>query len=115
MGEQADFIDFIHPVLNAEIRTISGHYVLNRERRLAFNDRKVLYFIGCAIVDSSCCGEGGCAYALVPGFIREWKYKKSSGDLSVSRVEPIRDAGAQSEIRRLILKKDPVQQVNFEG
>ena len=114
MENQSILKDFIHPVLNAEIRAISGHYVLSRERRLAFNDREVLYFIGCATVDSSCCGAGGCAYALVPGYIREWKYKKSSVDLAVSRVEPIRDAGTQSEIRRLILKKDPVQQVNFE-
>ena len=115
MENQSEIKDFVHPDLNAEIRTISGHYVLSRERRLTFNNRKVLYFIGCATVDSSCCGAGGCAYALVPGYIREWKYIKDSGDLSVSRVEPIRDAGTQSEIRRLILEKEPVQQVNFEG
>ena len=106
--------NFIHPVLNTEIRTISGQYVLSRERRLTFNDQRVLYYIGCATVDSSCCGAGGCSYALVPGYIREWKYKKSRDDLSISRVEPIRDAGIQSEIRQLILKKDPVQQDNFE-
>jgi hypothetical protein len=113
MDEQADLIDFIHPVLNEEIRTISGHYVLSRESRLPFNNREVLYFIGCAIVDSSCCGAGGCAYVLVPGYIRQWKYKLNPENLSVTQVEPIRDAGVQSEIRRLIMKKDPVQQVNF--
>jgi hypothetical protein len=114
MGERADIIDFIHPVLNTEIRTISGQYVLTRERRLAFNDQRVLYYVGCATVDSSCCGVGGTSYALVPGYIREWKYKKSRGDLSISRVEPIRDTGIQSEIRQLILRNEAVQQVNFE-
>jgi hypothetical protein len=65
-------------------------------------------------VDTSCCGPGGCTYALVPGYLKEWKYKTGRDDLFVSRVEPIRDADVQSEIRRLILKKESVQQVNFE-
>jgi hypothetical protein len=106
--------DFIHPVLNEEVRTISGHYELARENRFAFKGREVLYYIGCAVVDSSCCAPGGCAYALVPGYIRQWKYKLNPENLSVSQVEPIRDAGDQAEIRRLIIKEDPVQQVNFK-
>jgi hypothetical protein len=107
-------IDFIHPVLNKAVRTISGHYILSQEKRLSYNGRLVLYLIGCAVVDASCCGPGGCTYALVPGYLKEWKYKTGRDDLFVSRVEPIRDADVQSEIRRLILKKESVQQVNFE-
>jgi hypothetical protein len=107
-------IDFIHPVLNKAVRTISGHYILSQEKRLSYNGRQVLYLIGCAVVDASCCGPGGCTYAMVPGYIKEWKYKTGRDDLLVSRVEPIRDADVQSEIRRLILKEDSVQQVNFE-
>jgi hypothetical protein len=107
-------IDFIHPVLNKAVRTISGHYILSQEKRLSYNGRQVLYLIGCAVVDASCCGPGGCTYAMVPGYIKEWKYKTGRDDLLVSRVEPIRDADVQSEIRRLILKKESVQQVNFE-
>ena len=112
--EQSTLIDFIHPVLNNAVRSISGHYILSQEKRLSYNGREVLYFVGCAVVDASCCGPGGCSYALVPGYIKDWKYKTGSGDLSVSRVEPIRDAGVQSGIRRVIMKKEPVQQVNFE-
>ena len=106
--------DFIHPVINEEVRTISGYYVLARENRFAFNGREVLYYIGCAIVDSSCCAAGGCAYALVPGYIRQWKYKLNPENLSVSQVEPIRDKDYQEELRRLIKEKESVQQVNFE-
>ena len=106
-------IDFIHPVLNRAVRTISGHYILSQEKRLSYNGRHVLYFIGCAVVDTSCCGPGGCSYALVPGYIKEWKYKTGDGDLSVSRLAPIRDADDQSEIRRMIMKKESVQQVDF--
>ena len=106
-------IDFTHPVLNKAVRTISGHYILSQEKRLPYNGRQVLYFIGCAVVDASCCGPGGCTYALVPGYILEWKYKTGPDDLFLSRVEPIRDADVQLEIRQLILEQDSVQQVNF--
>jgi hypothetical protein len=112
--EQSTLIDFIHPVLNKAVRSISGHYILGQEKRLSYSGREVLYFIGCAVVDASCCGPGGCSYALVPGYVKDWKYKTGSDDLSVSRVEPIRDAGVQSGIRRVIMKKEPVQQVDFE-
>ncbi len=105
--------DYIHPVLNQEIRTISGHYILSRENRLPFNDRQVLYFIGCAVVDSSCCGTGGCAYALVPGYTRQWKFKLNAGNLSVTQVEPIRDKTDRQALRLLIKAKERVQQVNF--
>jgi uncharacterized Fe-S cluster-containing radical SAM superfamily protein len=114
MAPQASVRDYIHPVLNEEIRAISGHYVLIEERRLAYNERKVLYFVGCAVADSSCCAAGGCAYALVPGFIRDWKYKTNPDNLAVSRVERIRDAGIQAEVRQLIQEKETVPQVNFE-
>ena len=59
MEDQAVLTDYIHPVLDEEIETISGHYLLSRENRLPFNNRQVLYLIGCAVVDASCCGPGG--------------------------------------------------------
>ena len=105
--------DYIHPVLNEEIRKISGHFVVSTENRLAFKDRQVLYFIGCAAVDSSCCGTGGCAYALVPGYIRQWKYKMNASNLAVTQVELIRDKGDRQQLRQLIEAKAGVQQVNF--
>jgi hypothetical protein len=113
MGGQPVLKDYIHAVLNQEIRTISGHYILSRENRLLFNDQQVLYFIGCAVVDSSCCGTGGCAYALVPGYIRQWKYKLNAGNLPVTQVEPIRDKDVRLALRLLIKEEELVQQVNF--
>jgi hypothetical protein len=113
MEGQSGLIDHIHPVLNEEIRTISGHYILSKENRLPFNDRQVLYFISCAVVDASCCGTGGCTYARVPGYVRQWKYKLNRGNLAVTQVEPIRDEGEQQALRVLIKAKEGVQQVDF--
>ena len=114
MEEQNVPIDFTHPVLNKAVRTISGHYILSQEKRLSYNGRQVLYLIGCAVVDASCCGPGGCTYALVPGYVKRWKYKQTSDDLSVTQVNPIKDIDVQKALRRLIMEKEPVQQVNFE-
>ncbi|MDH3797884.1 MAG: hypothetical protein OEU55_04705 [Desulfobacterales bacterium] len=106
-------IDFIHPVLNKAVRSISGHYILSQEKRLSYNGRKVLYFIGCAVVDASCCGPGGCTYALVPGYVKQWKYRLTPDNLPVTQVEPIRNKDVQKALQRLIKEKEPVQQVNF--
>ena len=114
MPEPSGSRDFIHPVLNEEIRTISGHYMLSRERRMSDNGRKVLYYLGCAVVDSSCCGPAGCTYALVPGYIEQWKYRKSPDDRWVSRVKSLSDKAEQERLRRQIKEKEQVQQVNFD-
>lgn len=106
--------DFIHPNLGQEITAIGGHYVFNKEGRISFNDREVLYMVGYAVVNTSCCGVGGCAYALVPGFINDWKYKKDINGLFVSQIEPIRNTIEQRAIRRLIQKKEIIQQVTFQ-
>ena len=105
--------DFIHPNLGQEITAIGGHYVFNSERRLSFDGQDVLYLVGYAVVDTSCCGVGGCAYALVPGYVRAWKYKQDEANLPVSQVEPVKDGDDQVAIRQLIQKKEVVQQVTF--
>ena len=106
--------EYIHHELNREVTAIGGHYVLTKEVRLPFEGREALYVVGYAVVDNSCCGMGGMAYALVPGFILDWKSKTSNEGRAISLVEPIYDEAAQREIRRLIEKKEVVHQVRFQ-
>jgi hypothetical protein len=106
-------IDFVHPELNAEITAIGGYYVLTKEIRIPFQGQSLLYFIGHAVIDTSCCGVGGCGYALVPGFILQWKYKKTEGSHFVSRLKPIRDQRIQKDVKRLIEKEEIVHQIHF--
>ena len=105
--------DFIHPKLDQEITAIGGHYILTKETCLPFQGRKLLYLVGYAVFDTTCCGAGGCSYALVPGFILDWKSRNNADGIEVSKMEPIRDESLQDQIRRLILSKEQVQQVNF--
>jgi hypothetical protein len=114
MQAHSEELDFVHPTLGRQVTAIGGHYVFVRERRLPYLGREIWYLIGYAVVDTSCCGMGGCAYWLVQGFILRWKYKKNDRELPVSRVEPIRDVRLQKDIRRLIQTRDKILQITFQ-
>lgn len=99
--------------LNREFQSISGKYVLEKELSIEVDGKVVLCVIGNAIVDSSCCGFGGCRYALVPGYVRRLKTRKNDSGLWVSEVEPVVNPESRKEITRLIKKKEWVNQVQF--
>ena len=104
--------EYTHEELGREIESISGHYMMEEEVRIPFEARELLYILGYGIIDSSCCGEGGCRYALVPGYIVEWKTASDEAGRKISEVEPVREE-ARREIERMIKNKESVQQVNF--
>jgi len=105
--------EYIHEKMNQEIETISGHYMFYKEVRLLFNNREILCVVGCAVIDKSCCGVGGCGYALVPGYIISWKSKIDDRGRPVSEVEPIRDQSTQQGVNQLIKQTEIVNQVQF--
>jgi hypothetical protein len=105
--------DFIHPCLDEEVIAIGGRYVFTQEVRLPYVRREVLYHVGYAAVDSSCCGLGGIAFAAVAGFVVEWRSVRTPDGREISRVEPIEQEGLQAELRRLIKTREHVLQVNF--
>ncbi len=104
---------YTHIPLNEEVRSIGGYYTLEKEMRMPFREREVLYVIGMGVVDTSCCGITGCRYAIVPGFILDWKCSSNKDNLAVSQVEPIRDAETKEVITALIKKAEVVQLVEF--
>ena len=105
--------EFAHPKLGQEVSAIGGHYVFGKEIRLPYNGREILYFVGYAVLDSTCCGVGGSAYVLVAGYIKRWKFKENQNDRPVSQVEPIQERIEQKLIKKVIQKKEMVFQVTF--
>ena len=105
--------NYVHPVLNEEITSVSGYYTFIKEARLVFGGKEILYYVGHAAFDTSCCGEGGCAYAFVAGFVDKWKVDKSKEGYDVSKVKKIYDESDQKEISALLKVKEKVHQVNF--
>ncbi len=104
--------DYPHE-LKKEFQSISGKYVLEKEISVEVDGKTVLYIVGNAIVDSSCCGVGGCRYALVPGYVRKLKTKRNESGLWVSQVEPVVDPESRKKITQLIKQKEWVNQVQF--
>lgn len=105
--------DFSHPELNEQITAIGGSYFILKEARIRLDEDEVLYLVGAAIFDTSCCGAGGSAYALVPGFIRKWRYTTDKNGRPVSGVAPVLAERKRKKIREMIFKKESVLQVNF--
>jgi hypothetical protein len=105
--------DYVHRELDEEVTAIGGRYTITAEVRLPFGRREILYVLGWADFDTTCCGAGGCSYALVPGFIVGWKTRQNAEELKVSLVEPIRGPSLQKAVRLLIEKNQTVQQVMF--
>jgi hypothetical protein len=105
--------EYVHQELDREITAIGGYYVLVKEVRLPFRGQEILYLVGHAAFETTCCGTGGCAYGLVPGFILDWKGRVDKDGLFVSRVEPIRDKSIQEQVRKAIEKREMVHQFRF--
>ena len=108
-------LEYTHSKLNEDSYAIAGYYSLEKEVRLKYNNREVLYVVGQAVIESSCCGTGGCRYALVPGYIVNWQNRTNEADLPVSEVEPISDKEQQKNITRIIKEAEVVSQVDFWG
>ena len=111
--EIENFIDYIHGELNEEATAIGGYYVFTEETRLPYRDQEILYLTGYGVMDTSCCGEGGCGFSLVYGFINDWKSGKNEAGKVISKIIPVRGEATQKAIRGLIVKREVVNQVNF--
>ncbi len=105
-------ISYTHE-LKQRIQSISGWYELEKEGKLRIHGKEVLYVVGIAAVDSSCCGVWGCRYALVPGYVLKFKNGKNAQGHWISEVEPISDKETHREITQILEEKEWVQQVRF--
>jgi hypothetical protein len=95
------------------VTCIAGYYTPRKEARLEYNGREVLYVVGQAVIDSSCCGLGTWGYILVPGYIVNWHKRTNAEGLPVTEVEPIPDKQVQDSIRRIIAEAESIPQVEF--
>ncbi len=105
--------EYFHEDLNQEVQAIGGRYVLTDEKQLRYNDQEILYLTGHAVFDSTCCGAGGCVYAVVYGIIVNWKQKKKSNGSDISEIIPIRNQEAKKTIQQMIMEKESINQVVF--
>ena len=106
-------LDCPHPDLNCEIRAIGGYYTFLKEASMSYQHKTVLYWVGCAVFNSTCCGSGGVSFARVPGFLHRNRYKTDSSGARVSLVEPISTVPDQEKIRKIVQEREMIHQVEF--
>ena len=104
---------YTHLELNLDVPAPSGYYTPQKEVRLKYNGREVLYIVSQAVIESSCCGASDFASALVPGYVIGWRVEKNNQGLPVSEVEPITDEKARDAIRKIIKATEHVSQTEF--
>jgi hypothetical protein len=113
LAENSTIVEFVHPDLMTPITAIGGNYTFTRMERLQLGQDEILYLVGVGVLDSTCCGYGGCAYAYVPGRIDQWHIRTDADGRPVSSILPIADPAMQERIKERIMKTESVQQVNF--
>jgi hypothetical protein len=104
---------YVHKDMGKTVTAIGGHYTMDEERCLPFDGYKVLYLVGHAVVDTSCCGTGGCRYVLVQGVIVDWKGWQDRHGFPVSQVKSVSDPLLRKKISEEIQYKEKVHQVIF--
>lgn len=105
--------DYTHLELNQHVDALAGYYTPLKEVRLDLSGREVLYMVGEAVVEASCCGFSNLAYVLVPGYIVKWQYKTNENGLPVSEVAPVTDNKEQDAIKKVIKETEQIAQIDF--
>jgi hypothetical protein len=105
--------DYTHQLLDKQYGGISGYYTPRKEVRLNYQSRQVLYIVGHAVVESSCCGSGNWDYVLVPGFVVDWNYRRSQSGLMTSSVQPIAQVQDVKELTSIIQASENTDCITF--
>ena len=113
-------IKYTHLELGQDVEIgIAGYYTPEKEERLKYDGREVLYVVGRAVVESPCaradgtCTAGNWIYAIVPGYIVNWQNSKDEAGLPVSEVAPIADEAVQTDLRHIIETEEAASIIGF--
>ncbi len=112
-GHKRVLKEFVHLPLGTEFEAIGGRYQIVKEDSLDLDGQQVLYAVGFGVFDTSCCGAGGCAYAVVPGYVKQMRSGKNERGEDLSLVEPIKDESDKKRIEKALKQREHVSQVNF--
>lgn len=114
---RAATIEYTHLPLGEDVIAFAGYYTPEKEARLNFRGREVLYVTGHIVVESAChgdtCATGSYWYAIVPGYVVKWQHRQNDAGLPITEVVPIADRETQKEIERIIQDSEAVSRVDF--
>ena len=104
---------YVHLPLGQDVEFMAGYYTLTEEGRLPCDGREVLYAVGQAKVESSCCGSASFRFVNVPGYVVAWHSQRDAKGTPVSEVEPIEAAEERRAIQAILEERYPLSQINL--
>lgn len=107
-------LEYTHQEIGEEVQARAGCYAVTDELRLKYDGREILCIIGYCNIDASCCGNRSFRYALVPGYIVNWKGKKNKEGRPISEVEPIADEKAKQHVITTLRDTQTIFRQNIE-
>jgi len=100
-------MEFVHPTMGEEIRSIAGYYIAREEQIVRFEDREIVCVFGNACIDTSCCGYAAWSYVQVPGFLVRKHVRGGGGEPLVSEVEMIPDEDTRRRVKHFLADQFP--------
>ena len=114
---EATLLEYTHLPLGKDVSAFAGYYIPEKEVRVPFHGREILYVIGQVVVETTCqemtCTPGSSYYAMVPGYILRWQYRKNGEGLLLSEIETVTDLKTKKEIEQIIQEHEGVSRVEF--
>ena len=84
------------------------------EGKFVYQGKEVLFSVGIANLEASCCGTWGCGFVKVPGYVLSWKTRVDEHGQVLSEIEKVEDKERQIEIRKILEEKFPgFSQIEF--
>ena len=107
-------VEYVHQEIGEEVIALAGYYAVLKELRLQRNGRDVLCVIGMCAVESSCCGQRSFNYAIVPGYVVNWKGRVNEAGRPITEVEPVTDQATKQEITQTLWETEVILKTNVE-
>jgi hypothetical protein len=96
-----------------EIVAPSGYYQPHQEESIDYNGRRLLYTLGTACIEASCCGKGSWAYLRVEGYVVDSDSSQGRDGGTHLEVETIEDSGEKVAIGKLLSERHPGARIEF--
>lgn len=100
------------PSLSQEF--VNGGYELGEVKQMTIGGRDILYRVGSALLDNSCCGNFGCGFGLVIGERVAEVRAATANEPAVTTVRELSpDAPDAETIRNTLMQQEALGVVNF--
>ncbi len=102
--------------MGGEVQAPWGYYQPLEEGSLEYAGRRVIYTLGSACVEVSCCGHGSWDYARVEGFLSAARPSTAAGvasDDSTIELDTVEGPDQRTAIAQLIQQMHPGVRVEF--